>query len=242
MTIWDEIKVRSEGLKGTKNVTQSVEFILHYKEKFNNQQLKVEGKKEKGFVTKPGDYKKPQKKSEKWYQYKIRENKEVLCDNGIKIKWLDYEIPISFEKKGGQRRGRRKCVDLIGEMNNNIVLVELKWGRVKNNYKSDSPVYALFEVLHYAIKAFENRESLQAEEVYRKNFNYWEKIMKGFPNIVVAANKDYWNLWKKSYKNKKAWDEFKNMTSHIETKLPKEARINLFEFSNEKYTNWKNVI
>lgn len=242
MTMWnklsDKIKTWNEELTKAKNVKQSCEFIKNYKEKFEkNLELKIN--RPKDFDTKPKDFKEPQKPSEKRYQWVIRNKQKVTCDNKTNINWLDYEIPVSFEEQG-----RRECIDLIGLMDKRIALVELKWGNKTSKYKSYSPLYALFEVLHYAINAYKNQRCLTKNNVYRKDgtYNYW-KTMKFFPNIIVAANKDYWVMWEKSYKNQ-IWKEFKDMVKHIKGKLPDGACIYLFQFSNEEAScsNWQNVL
>ena len=57
------------------------------------------------------------------------------------ILWKDLELPVIFTKNS-----RRNCVDLIGNIGNQLVICELKFMKETS---SDSPWYAVLELLIY---------------------------------------------------------------------------------------------
>lgn len=156
------------------------------------------------------------------YQRAIFLSKKATLENLGEVAWNDLELPVVFGKNS-----RRRCVDLIGTLSNSTsVLCELKYASQKSCSSTDSPVYAVIELLIYYYLIRDNNEELDKKKVFHKNeqvipfkwsdFNY-NSI------FIVGANKKYWNYWLKRY-------EKQEIGSWLES-LPLKVRF----FSSENF-------
>jgi hypothetical protein len=112
------------------------------------------------------------------------------------ILWKDLELPVILTESP-----RRNCVDLIGNIGNQLVICELKFMKETS---SDSPWYAVLELLIYYYIILENCNKLDDEEVYHENIQgkfEWKGILSPKPLLIVVANEEYWNCWLKKQKN-----------------------------------------
>jgi hypothetical protein len=136
---------------------------------------------------------------EKAYQRAVFLSEKTQLQSLGEIVWNDLELPVVFNSSS-----RRKCIDLIGTIDNDAsVLCELKFASQKSN--SNSPLYAVIELLTYYYLIQENYEELDSGHVFHKN-----KIVKDFrwkdfnhnSIFIVGANEKYWNYWQKRYESK----------------------------------------
>jgi len=108
-----------------------------------------------------------------------------------KVMWLDLELPVSFSNKA-----RRRCIDLIGVMEDTPIICELKYLEVS---KSNHPVYAIYELLTYYYLIQCNYRELDSNNVHHQlplPKIKWESLIKNFSTqLLVAANKSYWDYW-----------------------------------------------
>lgn len=197
------------------------------------------------YVTNPGEMSFEIKSTgEPAYQRAILESEKILLnfkkDNGFAtisrtVQWIDGELPVVLNKNP-----RRPCIDLIGLLDENLVICELKFS--KNKSYSDSPVYAVIELLTYYCFIQFNAVHLDKYNVYHKNLEpfKWNVIDNGFTRLIVCANEYYWDAcWTKLDKAK-----LSNQVSEWGELLG--ASINLFQSKNfdfelqkgdkEKYT------
>lgn len=158
--------------------------------------------------------------------------KDVLNEDKI-IDWIDMEIPVVLNKNR-----RRSCIDLMGSVGNKLVLCELKFSK-PGSKPSDSPMYAVFELLLYYYYVRCNFKELDELGVFHdlpstKNFN-WEKYLKNcVPLLLVTANSGYWEYWfkKKNYKV-----ELLQEISVLEKEL--QIEIQLFQTVDEDFFEQK---
>ncbi len=118
------------------------------------------------------------------------------------VMWLDIELPVVFGISS-----RRSCVDLVGkDQNKRFVLCELKYEKPEKDHKpkqkpsSDSPAYALCELIGYYLHTVDNAERLQEDGIWHTNSAGkldWT-LCKDSKNVVlvVAANDTYWERWR----------------------------------------------
>ena len=114
------------------------------------------------------------------------------------ILWKDLELPVILTESP-----RRNCVDLIGNIGNQLVICELKFMK-KTSSSSDSPWYAVLELLIYYYMILENCNKLDKGKVYHENIQgkfEWKGILSPKPLLIVVANEEYWNCWLKKQKN-----------------------------------------
>lgn len=146
------------------------------------------------------------------------------------VNWLDLELPVTFKLK----TPRRKCVDLIGKLNDKPFICELKYRKESKGYSGDPPEYGFFELLTYFYLLSCKPKELHEEGVYRKIENRdkfkWSDINKT-KFMLLAANKSYWESWEK---NKQ--DILKLVE---EAKKELEIEIYLFETENVDFENQK---
>lgn len=148
------------------------------------------------YPTKPGE---PDKEihstGETAYQRAVVYSKRTKLDTLGEIEWKDFELPVVFNKNP-----RRRCVDLIGKLENNVpVLCELKYATEKN--KSNSPVYAAIEMLIYYYFIRRNNKMLEEEGVFHgKEETFKWSDFNGNSILVVGANRSYWQYWVDRYK------------------------------------------
>jgi len=171
---------------------------------------------------------------EKAFQRAIFNGKYSMLDfkrgkvSAEKVTWIDIELPVVLNKNP-----RRRCIDLIGSMDGVPVLCELKY---KEKSPSDHPLYAIIEILMYRYLIHCNYEKLDKHEVHHNFYNNfrWEIIVKNrFPQILVVANKSYWDYWF----NRISKDEFVQNAFELGSEL--DTNIHLFEAPDEDFINQK---
>ncbi|MBC7525535.1 MAG: hypothetical protein H7239_14000 [Flavobacterium sp.] len=144
------------------------------------------------------------------------------------VKWIDIEVPVVLSENR-----RRPCIDIIGSNKDKLVLCELKFKKKSN--PSDTPYYAVFELLIYYYFVRCNYENLDEFNVFHdlattKNFK-WEKYLKNStPQLIVTANDSYWEYYlkRKDYKMElsKAIEELENVLN---------IKVQLFKTKNENF-------
>lgn len=149
----------------------------------------------------------------------------------VEVVWNDLELPVVFNE-----RSRRRCVDLVGTLNNNTsVLCELKFASEK--YSSNSPIYAAIELMVYYYLIQDNCEELDEGEVFHKNRHGEFKWCNfRFDSIlIVGANKTYWDYWQTRYEKQKneieSW--FKKLNSLLTIRFFSSPD---FDFKEQKKT------
>lgn len=114
---------------------------------------------------------------------------------GIKVQWLDIELPVDLVRKG-----RGHCVDLIGRADDNrMVLCELKFGKPGNG----CPIKGREQLLDYYYQIKKNCIGLDKDDclhhpnALEKGTFQWKELASDDTLLVLAANDDYWNYWKR---------------------------------------------
>ena len=156
------------------------------------------------------------------YQRAIFNLKEAHY-NDNKIKWIDYEVPVIINNNA-----RRKCIDLIGNYDNEgkQVICELKYTS-NDSYHSNNPYYSIVELLLYAYFVDKNKEKLMKYDIHHKNCEIaWEKFTGSNTSLIVMANKDYWKYWLKRLKR----EDLENFVKKIRNDL--EVSLDLLECPN----------
>lgn len=128
----------------------------------------------------------------------LSENTALTPLNEV-VTWNDLELPIVFSKSS-----RRRCIDLIGRLQDKTpVLCELKYASQKSN--SNSPIYAVIELLIYYYLINDNCEELDNKKVFHTNSRGTFKWSDFNSNsiLIVGANKKYWDYWQKRYEKQK---------------------------------------
>ena len=177
------------------------------------------------------------------YQRKIFSSVKTNLNTIGEVLWIDMELPVVFKKSR-----RRKCVDLIGILNDNTsVLCELKLASEKN--RSDSPIYAVIELLIYYYLIQENYKELDEQNVFHedkrvKEFK-WEHINHSTV-FIIGANDMYWNHWKKRYeKQKNDIELWKNLLPHFKIQFLSSGKFDLKQEvqseSKPNITEWHEV-
>lgn len=120
-------------------------------------------------------------------------------DHEKTIHWVDLELPVTLSANP-----RRKCVDLIGQIDHQPTLCELKF---MDRSASDEPKYAAFELATYYYFVLCNYDKLDAGKVHhdldRQNVFAWQEVVREEPLLLVAANEKYWADWlgRKGYRD-----------------------------------------
>ncbi len=171
---------------------------------------------------------------EKAHQRAIFNGKYSLLDyrresGKSKVTWLDLELPVTLNKNP-----RRRSIDMIGSMEGIPVLCELKYFE---NTPSDHPIYAIVELLVYRYLIQCNYKKLDEHEVHHHlvlNDFKWGVIVKNrFPQLLVVANKKYWNYWF----DKISKTELVKKTFELGSTL--DTNIHLFETPDEDFIKQK---
>lgn len=132
-------------------------------------------------------------KSEIGYQRELINSKESEI-NGEIVSWCDIEIPIKYGKTP-----RRHCLDLIGHVNGDkIVICELKYAN-RNKKNSCNPLKAGAQILYYYFYILKNIENFKVNSVFHKNSINpkkikWDNAQNNIV-IIVAANELYWDKY-----------------------------------------------
>jgi hypothetical protein len=172
---------------------------------------------------------------EKAFQRAIFNRKETILNykelnRSDIINWFDLELPITFNQNS-----RRRCLDLIGFLDNIPVICELKYYEIA---PSNNPIYAVVELLVYYYFICCNYKKLDKYNIHHRivgNDFKWKTIAeKPQPKLLVAANIAYWNYWFKRID--------KNILIKKVAELSKEMnlKIYLFEAVNEDFILQKN--
>jgi hypothetical protein len=147
-----------------------------------------------------------------------------------KVVWNDIELPVTLNKNS-----RRISIDLIGLINNQPVLCELKFHG--KSPSKDQPIYAIVELLmyHYFIQC--NYKKLDKYNVHHdlllKEFG-WEIIVENNTSqLLVVANKKYWDYWFKKISKKELLKQTLALSKDLTT------NIHLFETHDEDYIGQK---
>ncbi|PIV49270.1 MAG: hypothetical protein COZ75_04665 [Flavobacteriaceae bacterium CG_4_8_14_3_um_filter_34_10] len=161
----------------------------------------VNGYKKKEYHTKPGNLSFEIKSTgETAYQRAIFLSKKTTLKPLGEVIWNDLELPVVFSNSR-----RRRCVDLIGTLNNDkLVLCELKFTST-NSYHSESPIYAVLELLIYYYLIKDNSKELDKKKVFHTNSREpfeWSDINSN-SIFIFGANNKYWDYWKKRYEKQK---------------------------------------
>lgn len=176
------------------------------------------------------------------FQRAIFNNKKSILQfrGGItkEVEWLDLELPVSFE----EGKARRKCVDLIGKIDDIPVICELKF---MNKAGGDSPEYGIFELLMYYTLILYNKENLEKEGVRHSFENYisewkWSDIVCENPILIFCANKTYWSYWENKTNNLACIFELVDLLNeklNVDIKLFQTADI---DFEEQKKNSGKN--
>lgn len=189
------------------------------------------------YPTKPGKVSLENIKStgETAYQRAIFLSKKTTLKPVGEIAWNDLELPVNFSSSR-----RRRCVDLIGTLNNETpVLCELKYSSASPISNSNSPIYAVVELLIYYYLIKDNSEGLDREKVFHKYEQATSFKWSGFDNnsiFIVVANEKYWNYWKKRYKKQE--DEIDSWLKNLPIKVRFFSSDNL-DFKEQKGTSEK---
>ncbi len=162
-------------------------------------------------------------------------NISKLNDSGKEIVWLDLELPVTLSSNA-----RRKCIDLVGFLDKNPILCELKY---KNKSDGDRPEYAVFELLAYFNWVKWNFKKLDENEVHHqgelyKEFGWKEIANHSKPTLIVAANNRYWDDWLKKNIHRGCYKE--NLLKRIND-LNNKLKINicLFRTDDEDFMTQK---
>ncbi|RKX23105.1 MAG: hypothetical protein DRP35_00250 [Candidatus Zixiibacteriota bacterium] len=147
------------------------------------------------------------------------------------INWLDLELPVEL-----RNQSRKKCIDLIGKIDDKPIICELKYKPKDSKSNSDRPEYGIFELIIYYYLILCNNEKLNNNKVHHNSkeisdFN-WNNIINEKPLLILAANKKYWENWfdKKTYQPCDTRDEILNLVHNLNKKL--EINLCLFETNN----------
>jgi hypothetical protein len=196
----DLIKAYSNQMP-TKN--QILEIIDHAKKFEKGKSLDtlrqiIEGYNKKDHKTKPNKFSEEIRTiGETAYQRAIFLSKQTKLNTIGEVAWNDMELPIVFNESS-----RRRCVDLIGTLDNNVsVLCELKFASKKSN--SNSPIYAVIELLIYYYLIKDNYEELDSKHVFHGNRSFEWGNFNYNSIFIVGANEKYWTYWQKRYEKRK---------------------------------------
>lgn len=148
-----------------------------------------------------------------------------------KVVWNDFELPVTLNK-----RPRRISIDLIGLIDNKPVLCELKYHG--KSPSKDQPIYAIIELLmyHYFIQC--NYKKLDKYSVHHdllKDFKWKTIVENSTAQLLVVANKKYWDYWFKKISKK----ELLKQTIALSVDL--NLNIQLFETPNEDFIKQKGI-
>jgi len=167
---------------------------------------------------------------EKAFQRAIINGKKTLLDNqrssGVEtVIWLDIELPVTLSASP-----RRICLDLLGSLDGIPVLCELKY---LESSPSNHPVYGVVELLIYYYFIHCNYQKLDKYGVHHhlilKDFK-WEVIVNnGFPQLLLVANKAYWDYWFKRIDKNELVKQIFDLGMMLDT------NIHLFEAPNEDF-------
>ena len=99
---------------------------------------------------------------------------------------IGYEIPLVDDKEGQLK------IDLVGlnVRDNKIGIIELK----QSNSPSNSPLFALVELLCYGIQLLKCKTNI-SKEMIQKNDQIIEEHYFNNINLLIAAPEMYWNYW-----------------------------------------------
>jgi len=155
-------------------------------------------------------------------------------DTTTEINWLDLEVPVLV--------GNGKRLDLIGKIKDKFVIAELKCNPIaKDGSKlGESPLYAIFEGLDYALSAKEaakNRITLRYHLSDKAPTNYWPDY-EDCAYLIIGANTSY---WEKRGEGEVCWkdhiDKLKEVGEWIKNRCG--YKILFVEFDDEDFLGQK---
>jgi len=148
------------------------------------------------------------------------------------VEWQDLELPVILSKAA-----RRRCIDLIGKTGKKLVICELKFKKnTDSTYGSDRPRYAVLETLLYYYQILCNHVYLDKRNVHHKSVTSkfeWGSVLKSSPLLIMAANREYWEYWRK---NKNCMSQLMRLLNHVHKKL----EISVFLFKTQE-TGWSEI-
>jgi hypothetical protein len=109
-----------------------------------------------------------------------------------------------------------------------------KGHKVKTKPRTDSPVYALDEVITYLYHVLDNCKRLQDGEIYHANRRSpWDWKQCEEPTrtlLLVVANHTYWSRWKdyEPKSGKDAWSSQAQEVCDILAKMPEGLEVRFF--------------
>ncbi len=155
------------------------------------------------------------------YQRAIFAGKNSELQTIGSVKWLDLELPVIFGAAS-----RRSSLDLIGKTkaDNKIILCELKYANPSTNSKSNSPTYALLELLVYYFYIQINAKKLATVGISHANkvVGTWDWTLCNDPkNIILAvtANHKYWSWWLDDKRKTNTLNEVEEIRKYLPTEL-----------------------
>lgn len=163
---------------------------------------------------------------EKAFQRAILLNGKTTLEDNMSIDWIDGELPVVFNKNS-----KRRCPDLLGYLEDIPVICELKFVVPDTSSKSDSPIYAVIELLTYYCFIQYNVDALVEQKVGHTNRELyrWEDITKKNPLLLVCANESYWKKWLNTKNNYQD-----NLFKYI-SQWSKELGININLFQTDDF-------
>ena len=147
-------------------------------------------------------------RDEEHYAIALWWQRQLNIDNR-QIRLLDYQVPLKA-RQGDKGVGK---IDMVGVVNEILVVVELKIGANK-----DAPLTALKESLRYhaILSRAENINALVAEA----RSQYQQKVSKEAPVIWLLADTAWWRYWSAKHDEGHAWKkEFFSLVSKVKSAL-----------------------
>ena len=124
-------------------------------------------------------------RKEEHYAIALTNPSQPLCFNSDKIYMLDYQVPLKA-RAGDKGVGK---IDLIGFMDESLVIIELKVGNNKN-----TPLTALLESLRYAAILEHEKNTRAIIKETRHKFS--KNVSNKKPMIWLLAEQPWWQYWK----------------------------------------------
>lgn len=117
----------------------------------------------------------------------------TLLPQKYEVKFLDGELPVVFGESS-----RRNSIDLVGTIDKNPFICELKYVNPDKSSKSNSPKFALLEIAAYYYQILQNQKSILQYKIKHANkelpLSFWKDICDS-ANLLVLGNKKYWARW-----------------------------------------------
>jgi hypothetical protein len=202
--------------KSLKDLYTKLVFFLDALGKSTVSQITVPGKPNLDHIKSTG---------ETAFQRAIFNSHESILATGRVIRWLDLELPVFVYACKNKRASRR--IDLVGILDSRPIICELKFARIKSKGKpTEPPIYAILELLTYYCSILYNNENLDDTVHHsidgRKSDFIWRNIVQKDAEVVVCANKCYWDRC--------SHDNLHELVARLNRQL--DVQIMLFETDN----------